>query len=119
MNIDWSYTFGEITVKDQGAHTDAVVVVRWVADGIDEEGNTAPYNGTTFLNAMEVPVSDFISLNDLNDEIVLGWVHAAMDEMQELQMRMHFKNAVAQKASRTIKAPWHVPDVVETVVEDS
>jgi len=55
----------------------------------------------------------------LNDEIVLGWVHAAMDEMQELQMRMHFKNAVAQKASRTIKAPWHVPDVVETVVEDS
>tara|TARA_X000000950_G_C13693072_1_gene568919 strand:- start:433 stop:774 length:342 start_codon:yes stop_codon:yes gene_type:complete len=65
-------------VNDDGVTlSDAVVNIHWKRSGVAGDGSTASINGYTSLGASSVVEADFVSFNDLTEDVVTGWLDTA------------------------------------------
>lgn len=90
-----TYTWKVISLRVRNdRYQDAVVQTYWHKIGTDEHGNTGTFRGSTPLSAANVPENEFISYNDLTEEIVLGWIQ---DQLPD-----HFKEHIDSKIQEQI-----------------
>ena len=82
---DWNCKTVDVHPQEEG-ETDVVYNIHWTVTGtsdqLDSEGN--PYS-TTNIGTQVVPLSPgapFIPLEDLTNEMVVGWTQGAMGEEQ-------------------------------------
>ena len=81
-----------------GDNTDVVYNVHWrvtgTSDQVDADGNayTATSIGTQTLNTEEIV--DFVAFEDLTNEIVTGWVQAAMGEEAVANLETSLNNQI-------------------------
>jgi len=81
--FDWNCKTVDV-YPTSGDNTDVVYNVHWrvtgTSDQVDADGNayTATSIGTQTLNTEEIV--DFVPFEDLTNELVAGWVQAAMGE---------------------------------------
>lgn len=74
MTLSYAWEVTGIKVKNEGDHVDAVVQTFWKKTGTDENGNEGTFSGATPFSASEVSKEDFVALQDLTEDTVLGWI---------------------------------------------
>lgn len=81
-----------------GDNTDVVYNVHWrvtgTSDQVDADGNayTATSIGTQTLSTEEIV--DFVAFEDLTNEVVAGWVQAAMGEEAVTNLETSLSNQI-------------------------
>ena len=98
MTITYSWLVSDLKVKqetnqDDDVLTDAVCSVRWYKTGTDEDGNEGIFYGVTEFSAYEVALADFVSFENLTEELVLSWVQAKVTGNYE----EHVDERIAEK----------------------
>jgi hypothetical protein len=75
MTIKYDWEITNLHVRNESPdHPDAVVMVQWKKIASDEDGNTAAFIGVTEFTAIDVLPKDFVSLNELNKDLVVSWI---------------------------------------------
>ena len=118
MALTYTWKVTGITTKDEGANTQAVVQTYWTKTGTDEAGNTGTFSGATPFTSVEVPEGDFIPLEQLTEETVLGWIQSVVvggyEEHVNGQIQKQIDEKITPIAEPTL--PW-APIPIETPVE--
>jgi len=109
VNYNWrviKFGLNDQLNQDGALLENAIVEVQWKLTAEDFDGVTASYVGTTKLDAKNVSSTDFIALNDLTLEQVLGWVKDSIhpNEMDRINKQLDAK--VERNRVRTIKPNW-------------
>jgi hypothetical protein len=102
------------TYPSQDALADVVYNVHWRLNGTDESGeHSATVIGT---QTVEVDPDNFTAFADLTNEMVAGWVQAAMGEERVTELMSSVDSQIADKvAPKTVTKT--IGAVVETPVE--
>ena len=84
MALSYTWKITGLKKKDQvnseGATLEgAVVQTYWEAEGTDESGNKASFQGATPFSAENVPAGSFVAFEDLTEENVISWVQNIVD----------------------------------------
>ena len=79
MEITYTWEITAIATKNEAVHSNAIVQTRWKKTGTDSEGNSGVFEGATPFTSDNVPVGEFIPLEQLSEEIVLNWIKNAID----------------------------------------
>jgi hypothetical protein len=109
MEITYTWKITSLKVKNESEHSDAVVQVYWEKKGTDLDGDFGIFTGATPFTSDNVPVGEFIPVDQLTEEVVLDWVkdivvdgyesHVNDDILRQIQ---YMKNPI-----RDIELPWN------------
>lgn len=95
--FDWNCKTVDV-YPTSGDNTDVVYNVHWrvtgTSDQVDADGNayTATSIGTQTLSTEEIV--DFVAFEDLTNELVAGWVQAAMGEEAVANLETSLTNQI-------------------------
>jgi hypothetical protein len=95
--FDWNCKTVDV-YPTSGDNTDVVYNVHWrvtgTSDQVDADGNayTATSIGTQTLSTEEIV--DFVAFEDLTNEVVAGWVQAAMGEEAVANLEASLTNQI-------------------------
>lgn len=84
----------------------AVCSVQWKRIAEDTDGTKASYVGKTSLSAANTAAADFIALNDLSNETVLGWITSLMSDAELARINSQLETKVERNRVRNIKPSW-------------
>lgn len=76
MNYTWEIT--GIKRKNTEDLNNIIVQTYWRKTGTDENGNSASFAGATPFDLSTVDPENFISYEDLTEEIVLSWIKSVV-----------------------------------------
>lgn len=110
MIYTWKVT--GIKTRNEGDYQNAVVQTYWTKTGTDEDGNEGVFNGATPFTTTTMPEgSTFVPFAELTEEIVLGWIKAAVVSYED-----HINEQI-QKQIDQKKAPVEEPTLPWVVKE--
>ena len=102
MIYTWKVT--GIKTRNEGEFQSAVVQTYWTKTGTAEDGNEGVFNGATPFTTTTMPEgSTFVPFAELTEEIVLGWIKAAVVSYED-----HINEQI-QKQIDQKKAPVEEP----------
>lgn len=109
MEITYTWEITSIATKNETVHSNAIVQTIWEKTGTDSEGNSVSFEGATPFTSDNVPVGEFIPLEQLSEEIVLNWIKTAIDEEYEAHINgVIFSKIMALKNPITeVNMPWN------------
>ena len=108
MTITYSWEIISLQTRNQGQNADAVVQVFWRRVGVDENGNTGEFLGSTPMTSEFVPEGTFVPFEQLTQEQVLGWIQ----EVVTGEYAKHVDSVIAQEINdkanpiQTVTPPW-------------
>lgn len=84
----------------------AIVQVQWKLIAEDTDGTKASYLGNTKLDAANIPAEEFVALNDVTSEQVIGWVQSGIhpNELERINKQLDAK--IERNRVRKIKPNW-------------
>lgn len=88
----------DLTGPDGELMPDSIVYVHWKKIATDEVGNTATYLGKSKFSVAEVTSSEFIALDSVTKEHVVGWIEASLSP-SDVKM---IDNVLAKKLEKNI-----------------
>ncbi len=98
-----TYTWNNKTVDtypDLDGNADVIFNVHWRLTGEDENGNVGSVYGTQSLDTSDL--SDFTAFADITEDMINGWVEAAMGS-EEVQAKKDAIDAqIEQKINPTV-----------------
>ena len=121
VTFKWEVT--GLKVSDEGPNTNAVVQTHWRKTGTDENGNVGAFDGATPFTSVDVPEGEFVSYDDLTEEMVLSWIQPIAEVPS---YREHINEVIAAKIGENLnikrqvqRMPWQDPNVtpVPTVAD--
>ena len=102
INIEWKVNNLEYVVADGG-----VVNVHWASMGSTED-NVSAFDGGKTQFEYDASSSDFVPLEDLTEEVVLGWVKDSLGEETIKVIEDSLTDKVNEQLNPTTKSglPW-------------
>ena len=100
MAVTYTWEITGIKTRNANNFTNAVVQTYWKKIGTDENGNTAFFAGATPFDADQIDPDNFTALDQLTEEMVLGWIQAQVTGSYEEHV-----NSVIQKQIDEITSP--------------
>ena len=74
METTYVWELRSLKKMNSGSYEDIIFGTNWSVTGTDDDGNTGAFTGATPFRADEVNPDEYIPFNELNSEIVLGWI---------------------------------------------
>lgn len=74
MGYTYTWKLNSLKKMKSGSYNDIIFGTTWQVIGTDENGIEGNFSGATPFRAEDVNPNEFIPYNELNEEIVLGWV---------------------------------------------
>jgi hypothetical protein len=117
INYTWKIT--SLKVKDEGLHKNAVVQTYWQKIGTDEDGNEGTFTGATPFTSEDVPDGEFISFDELTEEIVIGWIQSIVVNSYEEHVNSKINEQIQAKTNPVTEAklPWVTEEETPTPEE--
>lgn len=108
MPITHSWEIISLQTRNQGQNADAVVQVFWRKVGVDENGNTGEFLGSTPMTSEFVPQDEFVPLQQLTKEQVLSWIQEVVHGDYAAHIDKLIAEQINDKANpvQTITPPW-------------
>jgi len=110
MNYTWEIT--GIKKQDASGVNDAIIQTYWKKTGTDSDGNTGTFSGATPFDPSTVDPDNFVSYENLTQEMVLGWIQSVVDSQpgyaqhinEQIQKEIDSKILPVTEESTTF--PW-------------
>lgn len=108
MSITYTWEVTGMKAKDQGPHTGVIFQTYWAKTGTDADGNKGVFSGATPFSAENVPVDQFVPMEQLTEEIVLGWIKSVVVNDYERHVNEQIQKQIDQKKANEadVKLPW-------------
>jgi len=98
---------------------DVVIQAYWERKGTDEEGNTGTFSTYTAFDLSTVDPDNFVSYDDLTEEIIIGWIESTFTDAFIEHMDIIINEEIESKIFPIIEVtsgfPWSPEEVVEPV----
>ena len=109
MNYTWRIT--KLGLLDQlnhegVLHENAVVSVQWKRIAVDTDGTKASYVGNSEFSAKTVSEEDFVSVNQLTSEQVIGWVKNSISPKELERIDAQINRKIERNRARKIAPNW-------------
>ena len=109
MNYTWQ--IAKLGLQDELNHEgtlleNSIVNIKWKRIATDTDGTSASYVGNTKLSAANVAAADFVALNDVTNDMALGWVtdNLSTKELQQIDSQLDTK--IERNRTRNVKPSW-------------
>ena len=108
MAITYTWKVTGLRTRNENPHTDAVIQTYWEKIGIDEDGNQGIFQGATPFTAEYVPINEFISFENLTEEIVLNWIQEKISQDFQDHINEEIQNQINLKKNPIVdkSLPW-------------
>lgn len=118
-DLVWSVTgikTKDIVSTSETNLADAVVQTYWKASYTDADGNEGSFAGATPLDVSDMTDDEFVSLSDLTEAVVLGWIqeHVVDDYLEHVKGQI--QKQIDQQVINEPTLPW-APEPEETPAE--
>ena len=114
MNYTWKLT--SLKRKDTDVAENIVVQTFWKKIGTDADGNVGEFSGATPFDLSSVDLDNFVSYEDLTEEMVLGWIQSVVvgsyEEHVNGKIAEQIEAIVSPVVSVTGGFPWQPEDEV-------
>lgn len=110
MNYTWELT--SIKKQDASGVSDAIIQTYWKKIGTDENGNTGTFCGATPFDSSTIDPDNFVSYEDLTEEIVLGWIQSVVNsqpgyvEHINEQIQKEINTKISPVSEEITTFPW-------------
>ena len=108
MNYTWEIT--GIKRKDSPDVSNIIVQTYWKKIGTDDDGRTGEFSGATPFDPSSVDPNNFISFDDLTEEIVLGWIQSVVvgdyESHVNEQIQRQIDSQIYPETEETSNFPW-------------
>jgi hypothetical protein len=108
MNYTWKIT--GLKKTDSSDIKNIVVQTYWKKIGTDENGNEGTFNGATPFEISSIDPNNFISYENLTEELIIGWIQSVVVGEYELHVNKKIQKQIDDKVSPTIEVtggfPW-------------
>ena len=114
MNYTWELT--NLKRKNTDTIQNIIVQTNWKKIGTDENGNIGSFSGATPFELSTVDPDNFVSYEDLTEEMVLGWIQSVVigsyEEHVNERIAEQIEAIVSPVVSVTSGFPWQPEDEV-------
>ena len=114
MNYTWELT--NLKRKNTDVARNIVVQTFWKKIGTDANGNVGEFSGATPFDLSTVDPDNFVSYEDLTEEMVLGWIQSIVvgsyEEHVNERIAEQIEAIVSPVVSVTSGFPWQPEDEV-------
>lgn len=118
MSISYTWRLTSLKKTNTSDLNDVIIQTNWEKIGTDEDGNTGSFPGSSQFDLNTLDPDDFISYNDLTEEVILGWIQSTIIDGYEAHANKTISDQIDEKASRVIQVnsgfPWD-PEPTEPV----
>ena len=104
MTYTWEVT--SLKTKNEGDNLNAVVQTYWRKTGTDEDGCVGTFDGATPFSAANVASEDFVSFDQLTEEIVLRWIQAVVVDDYEAHVNSKIQEVIDRDHVTQPGLPW-------------
>jgi hypothetical protein len=111
MAITYTWKIKSLKKTNGTGLNDVIVGTQWELKGTDEDGDSGVFNGATPFEMSKVDPENFVSYENLTEEMVLDWIKAVVVghywdhvEMQILRQIAVLKNPEVEVNSAGL--PW-------------
>jgi hypothetical protein len=118
MNITYTWSVYGIKKVNNSQYNNAIVQTYWKKTGTNEDGVVGDFSGATPFELATVDPNNFVSYDDLTEELVLGWIQNVVNE--DFTYRDHIDAQIEKKIYEQIKeeidefhTPWYSGEVYE------
>ena len=80
MSLTYTFSLKKLKKENTDQLNDVVTQIYWTKTATDENGNSATIPGGTPFNISSADPDNFISYENLNDEIILSWIPDSNDD---------------------------------------
>ena len=108
-DLVWSITglkTKDITSTTDTNLADAVVQTYWKVSYTDSDGNEAFFAGASPLDVDEMTDDEFVSLADLTEEVVIGWVKQVVDGGHLDHVKEQLQKQINEQVVNEPSLPW-------------
>jgi hypothetical protein len=117
-----TYTWKIVSLKKtNGASlSDVIVSTSWQCEGTDENGNTGIFNGATPFELASVDSENFVSYENLTEEIVVGWIKSVVVDTYLNHVQEQILRQIDMKKNPVVEVsnlPWNPPPAPVTTTE--
>tara|TARA_R110000868_G_scaffold1546_7_gene12379 strand:- start:14918 stop:15247 length:330 start_codon:yes stop_codon:yes gene_type:complete len=109
MNYTWQILqLGKLdqTNSDGVVLADAIVSVKWKKIATSDTGVVASYVAKTTLSVTDTTLANFIELDDITKDIVVGWIEGSLSETEVSNINGILAKKVEQNAMSTFTPNW-------------
>ena len=121
MSISYTLKLSSLKKTNIDDLNDVIIQTNWVKIGTDADGNTGSFPGSSQFDLDTLDPDDFISYEDLTEEIVLEWIQSSIGESYDAHANMIISQQIDEKTSRVVEVigqfPW-TPEPVETIITE-
>ena len=114
MNYTWELT--NLKRKNTDTIQNIIVQTNWKKIGTDENGNIGSFSGATPFELSTVDPDNFVSYEDLTEEMVLGWIKSVVVGSYEEQVNGKIAEQIEAIVSPVVSVtggfPWQPEDEV-------
>lgn len=101
METTYTWELKSLRKMNSGSYEDIVFGTTWSVTGTDEDGNVGTFTGATPFKADEVNPDEYIPFNELNSEIVLGWVKNSVSSSLTTSYWSHIEGQIKKQIDNT------------------
>jgi hypothetical protein len=119
MAITYTWKIKSLKKTNGTGLNDVIVGTQWELKGTDEDGDSGVFNGATPFEMSKIDPENFVSYENLTEEMVLDWIKAVVVdhywdhvEMQILRQIALLKNPEVEVNSAGL--PWAPPAPIPT-----
>lgn len=108
-DLVWSITglkTKDITSTTDTNLADAVVQTYWKVSYTDSDGNEAFFSGASPLDVDEMTDDEFVSLADLTEEVVIGWVKEVVEGGHLDHVKEQLQKQINEQVVNEPSLPW-------------
>ena len=84
----------------------AIVNIKWKRVATDTDGTVSSYIGNTKLSAASVSADNFVALNNVTNEMAIGWVENSLSTSELNRINNQLNAKIDRNRTRTIKPNW-------------
>ena len=114
MNYTWELT--SLKRKDTSDLQNIVVQTYWKKTGTDENGNVGSFSGATPFDLSTVDPDNFVSYEDLTEEVILTWIQNVVVGDYERHVNEKIAEQIEAIVSPVVSVtggfPWQPEDEV-------
>lgn len=109
MKYTWEIT--GLKRKDSPDIKNIIVQTYWKKIGTDDKGNTGEFNGATPFDISTVDPDNFVSYEDLTEEMVIEWIKSVVVGSYEEHVNAQIEKQINEKRNpleevRGSQLPW-------------